>query len=196
SPAPANQPNGVFTLYGATISSVSGYSHSGDSTSISIAFTTATGQLTNPVLAWGGHIATKIDWGPGNSAGTISGSPYHMRGIEMTDPAGVSGGGDQDRALAAAAVIAPATITVVKVAAPKGAQAFQFTTTGLAPASFSLVDDGDTSPPFDHQLIGDIRDFTNSKTITETALAGWTLTSATCTGLSKAASKSGNALTM
>jgi hypothetical protein len=30
------------------------------------------------VLAWGGHVATAEDWGAGNDAATISGSPYHM----------------------------------------------------------------------------------------------------------------------
>jgi hypothetical protein len=39
----------------------------------------------NCVLAWGGHIASRVDWGfPGDprSAGGISGSPYHMRPID------------------------------------------------------------------------------------------------------------------
>ncbi|HEV3363094.1 MAG TPA: hypothetical protein VG795_02950, partial [Acidimicrobiia bacterium] len=142
SPAPANQVSGVFTMFGATINGVSGYTRNGEATSITITFTTVTGGLTNPVLAWGGHIATRADWGPGSSAGAISGSPYHTRGIEMTDPRGESGGGNQDRALSSSAVIAPASITVVKVAAPKDPQAFPFTTTGLAPSTFSLADDG------------------------------------------------------
>ena len=30
------------------------------------------------VLAWGGHIASSVDWGIGSSASSISGSPYHM----------------------------------------------------------------------------------------------------------------------
>ena len=30
------------------------------------------------VLAWGGHVASQQDWGAGNSASFISGSPYHM----------------------------------------------------------------------------------------------------------------------
>ncbi len=192
-PAPANEVNGVFTMFGARIDGTTAYTHSGEKTSIGILFTTLTGGLTNPVLAWGGHIASRLDWGPGTSAGTINGSPYHMRGIELSDPNGGTGGGNQDLPLASDAVIAPATLTVVKVAAPKGAQTFQFTTTGLSPTSFSLADDGDTSPPFDRQVIGDIRDFTNSKTITETALPGWTLAAATCTGLSTW-SKSGNSV--
>src|SRR5204863_681654 len=115
SPGPANQIPGVFTLVGATINGVSAYTHSGDATSIVVTFTTVTGGLTNPVLAWGGHIASRADWGAGNSAAAISGSPYHMRGIELTDPTGVSGGGNQDRSLSSSAVIFPAKLTVVKV---------------------------------------------------------------------------------
>src|SRR5262249_9203460 len=32
----------------------------------------------NVILAWGGHIAWQGDWGQGNTASFISGSPYHM----------------------------------------------------------------------------------------------------------------------
>jgi hypothetical protein len=55
------------------------------------------------ILAWGGHIGTRFTWGEGNSAGGISGSPYHTR------LKGWSLGtlGNQDRSLSAAAVYAP-----------------------------------------------------------------------------------------
>lgn len=60
------------------------------------------------VIAWGGHIASRIDWGcppPGEieSAGDISGSPYHMRLLDW--PLGTIG--NQDRSLKASAVIVP-----------------------------------------------------------------------------------------
>ncbi|HUR66725.1 MAG TPA: hypothetical protein VMZ03_10285, partial [Chitinophagaceae bacterium] len=65
------------------------------------------------VLSWGGHIASRIDWGftaPGQprSAGGISGSPYHMRLVEWTQytkesasgcPAENASIGSQDRSL-------------------------------------------------------------------------------------------------
>src|SRR4030095_3087321 len=70
---------GNFTLYGGTITSVSAYSYpngtgfTGDkSAQIAITFTAS---VANPVLAWGGHIAARADWGTGNSAISISGSP-------------------------------------------------------------------------------------------------------------------------
>jgi hypothetical protein len=70
---------GDFTLYGGTITGVGvspyysyadGAGFAGDkSARITISFTTS---IANPVLAWGGHIATRADWGPGNSAVAIS----------------------------------------------------------------------------------------------------------------------------
>jgi len=94
---------GNFTLYGGTITAVSAYSYpdgtgfAGDkSAQITITFTAS---VANPVLAWGGHIATRADWGAGNSAVAISGSPYHTRLIDLD-----GSGGNQDRSLSADAV--------------------------------------------------------------------------------------------
>src|SRR6185295_2245103 len=90
---------GSFSMFGGTITATSGYTvtgtYAGDSTTfITITFTS---NVANPVLAWGGHIATRIDWGITNSAIAISGSPYHSR---LEDVNG--SGGNQDRSLAAA----------------------------------------------------------------------------------------------
>jgi len=54
------------------------------------------------LLAWGGHIAAEYDWGTGNGATSVSGSPYHMRLISIDGT-----GGNQDRSLAASAVAPP-----------------------------------------------------------------------------------------
>jgi hypothetical protein len=69
---------------------------------------TFTATSANPVLAWGGHIASRIDWGCTDSirsASGISGSPYHMR----IKSASVNGTplslGNQDRSLSAGAVV-------------------------------------------------------------------------------------------
>ena len=54
--------------------------YTGDtSTSITVFFTATS---TDAVLAWGGHIASRQDWGPDSSAVSISGSPYHMRSTD------------------------------------------------------------------------------------------------------------------
>src|SRR5206468_12547760 len=112
----------VFTMFGGTISSVmvadpsiSGatlpYNVTGDysgdsSTSITISFTTTAGK---PVLAWGGHIANRKDWGMNNSAVSITGSPFHMRVLGLD-----AVGGNQDRGLSNSAVVYPALLTITK----------------------------------------------------------------------------------
>lgn len=104
----------VFTIYKGTITGLSSYtltgSYAGDSsTSISITFTTT---VSNPVIAWGGHIGSQIDWGLGNSASAISGSPYHTRLISLDGQ-----GGNQDRALKASAILpTPGLSTQVSLA--------------------------------------------------------------------------------
>ncbi len=64
-----------------------------------ITFTTTNATV---VFSWGGHIGRGTDWGIGNSAGGISGSPYHTRLIAID-----GSGGNQDRSLSAAAVLPP-----------------------------------------------------------------------------------------
>jgi hypothetical protein len=58
------------------------------------------------VMAWGGHVASQIDWGLGNSASAISGSPYHMA-LGNLDGAST---GSQDRSIKAAAILPVPTI--------------------------------------------------------------------------------------
>jgi len=75
------QDAGVMTAWGATITGVI-YIGTPDLTQdaaervVRVRFTANAGDV---VFAWGGHIASQIDWGLGNSASAISGSPYHMR---------------------------------------------------------------------------------------------------------------------
>src|SRR5690242_16192066 len=78
---------GEFRLFNGTITAVSAYSYpdgsgfTGDTSArITITFTATN---DHPVLAWGGHIATRIDWGNNNSAVAISGSPFHTRQIDL-----------------------------------------------------------------------------------------------------------------
>jgi hypothetical protein len=89
------------------------------------------------VLAWGGHIASRLDWGNNTStgkplsAGGISGSPYHMRQISMKicgAATNLSGVGNQDRSLSAAAVVPPPTcVTVPSQTKCEEATSFTFT---------------------------------------------------------------------
>jgi hypothetical protein len=105
-------------LFGGTITNIV-YNVQGDltasisSTSINVTFTA---DSSTAVLAWGGHIASRNDWGftigVTNSAGGISGSPYHMRlknwfGINDTITKLLGNLGNQDRSLSAVAVYSP-----------------------------------------------------------------------------------------
>jgi uncharacterized repeat protein (TIGR01451 family) len=72
---------------------------------ITVTFTTTNSTV---LLAWGGHIASQIDWGAGNSAGSISGASYHMRLLTL-DTTQI---GNQDRSMKASAVLPlPAVFT-------------------------------------------------------------------------------------
>ncbi len=66
------------------------------------------------VLGWGGHIAMAEDWGEGNSASAVNGSPYHMRLKDWEDGPGITltNLGNQDRSLKADAVFSPPVCSV------------------------------------------------------------------------------------
>jgi len=83
------------------------FTDSNSAQAISIDFITHSESV---VFAWGGHIASRTDWGfeilseefiP-NSAGDIDGSPYHVRLLELDGK-----GGNQDLPLMALAVLPP-----------------------------------------------------------------------------------------
>jgi hypothetical protein len=106
--APGTQISGVLTLFGGTISDAvySGPTGTDAARSLTITFTA---DVSNPVLAWGGHIATRQDWGLTGSAVSIPGSPYHMRFLGLDGQ-----GGNQDRSLSAQAIIFPVQIKIIK----------------------------------------------------------------------------------
>ena len=155
---------GVFTLFSGSLTAVSGYTLTGaytgaSQTKITITFTADT---DNPVLAWGGHISTRVDWGTNNSAIAISGSPYHMRLVDLN-----GAGGNQDRSLSSAATIFPGKIEIIKDARPDTSQIFGFTTSGPGVSNFSLVDDGSNTG--NSQIFANLTSFgaSNAVTVTE-----------------------------
>ncbi|MCI0456515.1 MAG: hypothetical protein L0Z62_05985, partial [Gemmataceae bacterium] len=147
-----------MTLFGATFENCTSqsaaivYETQGDLTAsqaetrIRVCFLTGT-NAGDAVLAWGGHIGSRNDWGFDDmgvprSAGGISGSPYHMRVINWN----LNNEGNQDRSLAAAAVFAPSSIKIIKEADPEGTTDFTFATTSTGSAiaaSFMLEDNND-----------------------------------------------------
>ena len=169
------QDAGVFSMFGGTITGVSAYTTPGSytgntSTSITIYFTASS---TDIVLAWGGHIGERDDWGQNNSAVAISGSPYHMRILSWYD---VTHGatlnvGNTDRSLSTEAVIYPASITIIKQASPEGSTSFPFTASPAPLANFSLVDDGSSDQ---YARYSPISLTFQTYTVTENTPAGWT----------------------
>jgi hypothetical protein len=129
------------------------------------------------VIAWGGHIARRLDWGAGNSAGNISGSPYHMRVInfQCSNVENCSSG-NMDRSLNANAVTVPASITIVKQATNESETAFSFVATPSPLKSFNLVDDGTSA---NAKVFSGITTF-GTYVVTESSLAGWGLDRVSC----------------
>lgn len=110
----------------------------------------------NPVLSWGGHIASRLDWGclgAPQSASGISGSPYHMRIKSIIVNGTAISLGNQDRSLSAAAVVFvapglqtnqnPATGTVGIYPNDSATLSGGLSPTGTV--TFKLFGDGDTS---------------------------------------------------
>lgn len=174
---------GMFTIYGGTITGLSAYTTNGtlDTTSQTRIAITFAASRPDPVLAWGGHIATRADWGQNHSAVSISGAPYHMRIYDVDN----EGGGQQDRSLQSSAVIYPSTVTIIKeVQTDQGGTSatfyFPFTATNFTPSTFQLRDMND--PTQDRLVNSNIMHFGNANAIvvTEQDVAHWTLGALTC----------------
>lgn len=173
---------GVLTMWNGTIVGTSAYTRTGSaaadgSTRLTLTFTAAT---ANPVLAWSGHIGTRLDWGASGSASSISGSPYHMRLLDLD-----GSGGNQDMSLSADSVVFESSITIVKQATPEGSRQFSFNgTDGLG--AFTLVDDGlDNVAPHNFKKFSGLTGFydntgKNTYDFTETVPTGWRLSAITC----------------
>ncbi len=106
-------------------------------TQITVTFTV---DWPTAVLAWGGHIASAEVWGPGNAAGGISGSPYHMRLIGWN----LGNLGNQDRSLSAGAVCAvPNAADLLPQTVCKGTSAtFTTTASGTGTLTYQWTLDG------------------------------------------------------
>ncbi len=156
-PVTVSQVAGDFTIWGATFVGTPTYVPCGVSNEslvrcVSIQFAPQSG-VTNPVLAWGGHVAWRGEWGAGQSAGGISGSPYHMR-LESLN----GSGGNQDLSLSAQAVTGPGSLRIIKSVTTAGPPVgysstveffFQADKAFSPTLNFTLVDDDEVGciPP-------------------------------------------------
>jgi hypothetical protein len=154
--------------------SLTGTYGSTSETSLSV-FVTAASQTA--VLAWGGRIASRADWGANSSAAVINGSPYHMRvvGFDCSNESNCSAG-QMDRSLNSAAVTLPGSITIVKETSVEGPTSFGFSATPSPLTTFSLVDDGTIA---NTKVFSGITAF-GTYTITENAAMGWDFDRVSC----------------
>ena len=114
---------GAIKMFGAAGSALLGLTYlsqnvsagSGCDTTVSLSFSLPSplSAHDSAVIAFGGHIASASDWGAGNAASSISGSPYHM----AMDTLDGQPQGSQDRGLDASATFPLANdLTVAKTA--------------------------------------------------------------------------------
>jgi uncharacterized repeat protein (TIGR01451 family) len=130
------------------------------------------------VIAYGAHIARQTDWGNGNSAISINGSPYHSSLVQYSTGGETKVIGQQDAKLAANAVIVPGSINIIKNTIA-GNGTFNYTTTGLGLSNFGITTSGNTGNHLFNNLIPGTDGGT--RTITETVPSGWSLTGLSCT---------------
>lgn len=113
------QAAGDIKAYGPGGTSLTGFTYDSQNVGTATCETTFTLSFDSPlvdanhaiVLAWGGHIASAADWGAGNAASDISGSPYHMA-LQSLDGAST---GSQDRSMNSNAIVPiPMISTTVK----------------------------------------------------------------------------------
>jgi hypothetical protein len=144
------------------------------STRVSVYFTA---QSSTVVLAWGGHIASPMDWGIGKSAAGINGSSYHMRlkGFSCSNVTNCSTG-NMDRSLSSSAVQITGSIVITKVASVEGSTEFPFTASPSPLTNFILVDDGTETDSYVFSGLVEPGIFT----ISESSVEGWEFDSASC----------------
>ena len=97
-----------LTIWGGTITSISGPKHAGSTSGNSTAeFVVHFSSSKSAVLlAWGGHLAQSRYWnmaagGPRDGAGEVSGAPWHMRTLQLDG----SGNRNQDRSIQPSAIV-------------------------------------------------------------------------------------------
>lgn len=143
-------------------------------TSVNVYFTA---QSNTVVLAWGGHIASPVDWGMGNSAAGINGSSYHMR-LEDFRCSNVTNcsTGNMDRSLSSSAVQVTGSIAITKSASVEGSTEFPFTASPSPMTNFLLIDNGTAS---DTKVFSGLVS-PETFTIFEGNVEGWSFDSASC----------------
>jgi hypothetical protein len=111
-----------LTIWGGTITGISGPSHAGSTAGNSTADLrvsfTSTGSAV--LLAWGGHLAQSAYWdlangGPRDGAAMVSGAPWHMRTLQLDG----SGNKNQDRSIQPSAIVGELAPQALAPATPR-----------------------------------------------------------------------------
>jgi uncharacterized repeat protein (TIGR01451 family) len=142
----------ALTLYGGTITSITGPTHDGpvggNSTGDFVVTFEKVGTNGAVLLAWGGHLAESAYWknmsGENNGASIISGAPWHMRTQQLDG----SGNKNQDRSIQPSAILPLPGLAIEKSASSSQVgpgDAFTYTivvtNTGDATASPVVITD-------------------------------------------------------
>ena len=97
-----------LTIYGGTITSISGPVHAGspDGNSTADFLVRFKATRSSVLLAWGGHLAQSAYWdtsrgGPRDGASMVSGAPWHIRTLQLDG----SGNKNQDRSIQPSAIV-------------------------------------------------------------------------------------------
>ena len=110
-----------LTIWGGTIKSISGPTHAGptagNSSAEFVVHFSSSGAAV--LLSWGGHLAQSrywnlANWGPRDGAGEVSGSPWHMRTLQLDG----SGNKNQDRSIQPSAIVGELGPRALAPAAP------------------------------------------------------------------------------
>jgi uncharacterized repeat protein (TIGR01451 family) len=137
------QTPGEFTVWGGTIVSVGGYNYPAGFAYTGSHEITLTLRIVasadSVVLAWGGHMASRLDWGNVNGVVNLNGSPYHMRasGSEYDGDGyvGSISGIQGDLVLSTSAVVFPSYMNITKETDRSSTDSFAFMTDGAAEGS-------------------------------------------------------------
>jgi hypothetical protein len=130
-----------LTIWGGTITSISGPTHvgsvNGNSTADYLVRFTSTGSAV--LLAWGGHLAQSGYWdrvagGARDGASTVSGAPWHMRTLNLDN----AGARNQDRSIQKSAIQGELSVFVPATPRP---------TPPPPPAPAPTPGPGGTTPP-------------------------------------------------
>ena len=105
-------------------------------------------------MAWGGHIASRVDWGcsdgPDAQLAASAARTSTCDSSIWSSITSIETIGNQDRSFSAQAIVVPGSITIIKDVNPEpDATDFSFTTTGTGLSNFSLDDDGVNRAPAD-----------------------------------------------